>query len=114
LNWENFQAWLTGLNIDDLHRDVLNIIEDCKEQKREIKDISEKLDVVSHVLTDTTALKNVAGKIDARLDLLDKLFLKIHDIQKSTKKPSRNIAVLEEFAKKGIPKAIRDIRGTSP
>jgi hypothetical protein len=69
LNWAIFQAQLIGLNIDVLHRDVLRIIEDYEEQKTKIKDISKKLDVVSHVLTDTTALKSAIDKIDAKLDL---------------------------------------------
>jgi len=34
--------------------------------------------------------------------LLDKIIMKIHDIHKSIKNPRINIAVLEDFAKRGI------------
>ena len=82
------------MNIDDLHRYVWKIIQDCKEQQEEIKNIFEKLDVVSLLLTDTTVLKDAIDKVDGRIVLLYNMFLKIYDIQISIKNPRRNIVVL--------------------
>jgi hypothetical protein len=65
---------------------------------------------VSHVLTNTTTLKVVTDKIDARLEFLDKIFLKIHDIQKYVKRPNKNVALLEERNFLKFFKAPKDIK----
>jgi hypothetical protein len=92
LNDANFQDQLTRNNIDDLHRELLKERKDAESHKEEIKIISEKIEILTHILTDTSELKNSMAKVEARLDLLDTFLHKINC--KRSHKPIRNTNIV--------------------
>lgn len=51
----------------------------------------------------TTSLKAALDKIEARLNFMETLFAKIHEIQRAIKKPSRNPTTLDNL-RQGVPK----------
>jgi hypothetical protein len=67
-----------------LHRELLKARKDAESHKEEIIIIYEKIEILTHVLTDTSGLKNSMAKVEARLDLLDTLLHKINDVKKSS------------------------------
>jgi hypothetical protein len=84
LNYANFQAQLTGNNINDLHRELFKAMKDAESHKEEIIVISEKIEILTHVLTETSELKNFMAKVESRLDLMDTLLHKINEVKKNS------------------------------
>jgi hypothetical protein len=73
---------LTGNNIYDLHREFLKARKDAESHKEEIIIIYERIEILTHVLTDTSELKNSISKVEACLDLLETLLDKINEVNK--------------------------------
>lgn len=77
LNYSSLQQQLTARNIDDISLDILEVRRQIEGEKECIKNIESRADLVLHVLTDTSDLKNSATKSDKRLEVLEKMLRKV-------------------------------------
>jgi hypothetical protein len=77
-----------------LHRELLKERKEAKSHKEEIIIIYDKIEILTHVMTDTSELKNSMAKIEARLDLLDTLLYKIGEVKKISQKDIINTNIV--------------------
>jgi vacuolar-type H+-ATPase subunit I/STV1 len=81
LKYSSLQQQLTARNIDDIALDILEVKRQIEGEKEYIKNIQSKVDLVLHVLTNTSDLKNVATKTDKRLEVLEQMLSKVQKLK---------------------------------
>lgn len=77
LNYWNLQESLTNKNVNDVHKDVLEISASNKSEWEDPQKLSDKLDIVSHVLSDAEEIKMVIEMINITLLVLDRIYLSV-------------------------------------
>jgi len=89
-NYTNLQLHHLSLNIDDLARDILYIRNRMYEERDSLSKLDTKLDMVMHVLSDTSVLKEQlaasTAKLEGRLQVLESLLSRATQIKKSQSK----------------------------
>ena len=81
LNYSSLQQQLIARNIDDISLDILEVKRKIEGEKECIKNIESKVDLVLHVLTDTSDLRNATTKTGKRLEVLEKMLSKVQKLK---------------------------------
>ena len=68
---------MTAKNLDDMAQDILNIKASMLEEKEKIVEVSEKLELVNHLLADSEAIKktiqSASEKILIRIQKIEEI-----------------------------------------